>query len=215
MAGKIIQLVLGVTIAGGIAAYTAKDRANTFEEYGLSGPTLKFAQSCDSSMRRYDLKFKQGSKNHAGCACMAKEISANIEDPDYDYLATNFSNILKARSNSNDKDAVAALILESMTSGKMDDVEDLMQTMGYMMTCSNRSSEQEIRQTYIEDNPQTGSLEASDSTTSTRSGLRSNSQQKPTGKCAELTEKQIAQRIEGAKEAGLHFDRATCKMYSL
>ena len=218
MVTKLIQIVAGVAIAGGIISYNAKDRANTFEAYGLSGPTLEMAQTCDSSMSRYNLEFKQGAKNHAGCACLAREISTNIETPDYEFLKTSYSSILKARA-TNDDAAISEVITGALLSGDTDKAGQLMQMMGYMSTCSDRSSEKEIRQSYIAENMETeieaGSLEASDDTTSTRTGLRSDIPKKPTGKCAKLTDEQIAQREEGAKEAGLRFDRATCKMYSL
>lgn len=206
---KIIKLIVCLGIAGGASTYAAKDRANTFEEYGLSGPTLTMAKSCDRSMSRYNLEFKQGAKNHAGCACLAREVSTSIETPDYEFLSENFSKILEARHNKDD-DAAAAVFMNAMTSGDAENAGNLMLMMGFMSVCSNRSTEQEIRQSYIAENTQTV-----ENFTPAQTGLRSSTQEKPTGKCAALTDKQVAQREENARDAGLRFDRASCKMYSL
>jgi len=212
-----IKLVVGVLILGGASAFVAKDRANTFKEYGLSGPTLTLAKSCDSSMRKYRVEFTEGASNYAGCACLAREVSANIDTPNYDYLSENYANILKARNNKNE-DAAASALVEVVMSGDDDDAADLMTMMGLMATCSNRTSEQEIRQSYIAKNTQNGVPAGPQKTVadsnSARSGLRSSAQKKPSNKCASLTEKQLAQREENASEAGLRFDRDSCKSYS-
>jgi len=223
MSANAIKFVVLLGVAGGASAFVAKDRANTFEQYGLSGPTLEFAQTCDRSMRRYKLEFTAGASNHAGCACMAREVSTNIDAPDYEYLLKSFEGILKARHDK-DEDAAAAIILEAVMSGDEKDAENLMTTMGYMKSCSNRTSEQEIRQSYIAENTEqsvnTAALEKIQGSASNGRGLRSNVQthskdSKPAGKCATLTDKQLALREENAREAGLRFDRVKCKSYSL
>jgi len=166
-------------------------------------------------MRRYKLEFKEGARNHAGCACLARKVSTNIENPDYEFLQTNFSSLLEARHNKDDE-AASAVLMGALMSGNADNAGNLMTMMGYMSTCSNRTSEQEIRQSYIAETLQNeitaGSVDAATSLPSL--GLRSD-MRKPTAICTSLTDEEIAQREAGAKEAGLRFDRATCKMFSL
>lgn len=228
MKTNLIKGIAALGVAGVLTAVGAQNRAETFESYGLEGPVLQMAQSCDRSMRHNDLEFNKGSSNHAGCACMARTVANDIKNPDYEFLNKSFGDMLEAKGN-NDDDAAAGVLMTAMLSGGDGNAEDLMTMMGAMSTCSDRGSEKEIRQAYVAENPQVVAAASSENATPKRTTLRasqSNSTQgqrttktasasKPTGKCAALTEKQVAQREEIASESGLRFDRSNCKMYSL
>ena len=114
-AGTIV--VVGLIVAWSTMRGEQKHDAMV-SHFGLNEAQTGFAQSCISSLKSHDKEFRDGASHHAGCGCMAANLTADADSDaavDYSSMTLAFRSVVKYSETDSGKETDFAGMFQDMT----------------------------------------------------------------------------------------------------